>query len=98
MSYWVHSNPSESLAFVSTYISQQEQVHFTGTWMLTAVWRDVPEYLGNTGIVNCIASYTTMKPLWYNYYFISTRQIPIKGSLSQMGRCHLHCSHTTVIR
>ena len=52
MSYWVHSGQSESLAFVSTYISQQQQVNFSGTWMLAAEWRDVPEYLGNTSIVN----------------------------------------------
>ena len=51
MSYWVDANQSESLAFVSTYISQHEQVNFNGTWMLTAEWRNVPEYLGNANIV-----------------------------------------------
>ena len=53
VSYWVYDNEteSESIDFVSTFISQQEQVEFSGTWMLTAEWRDVPEYLGNTAIV-----------------------------------------------
>jgi hypothetical protein len=51
VSYWVHSGQSDSLTFVSTYISQQEQVKFNGTWMLAAEWRNVPEYLGNISIV-----------------------------------------------
>ena len=53
MSYWVNNNSqSDALAFVSTYISQNEQVKFNGTWMLTAEWKNVPEYFGNTSIVS----------------------------------------------
>ena len=60
MSYWVHTNQSDSLTFVSTYISQQEQVKFSGEWMLAAEWRNVPEYLGNISIVRMkILTYTT---------------------------------------
>ena len=56
VSYWVHNNRTESLTFVSTYISQQQQVNFSGTWMLVAEWRNVSEYLGDTSIVR------TLKP------------------------------------
>ena len=53
VSYQVYNNSlSESLSWVSTYISQQQQVNFNGTWMLVAEWRDVPEYLGDATIVS----------------------------------------------
>lgn len=52
VSYWVYTGQSDSLTFVSTYISQQEQVKFNGTWMLAAEWSSVPEYLGNLSIVS----------------------------------------------
>ena len=57
VSYLVYDkSQSESLSWVSTYISQQQQISFTGTWMLVAEWRDVPEYLGDTSIVSDEAS------------------------------------------
>jgi len=43
---------SEPLSWVSTYVSQQEQVSFSGTWMLIAEWNNVPQYLGETTIVS----------------------------------------------
>ncbi len=53
VSYQVYDNcQSESLSWVSTYISQQQQLNFSGTWMLVAEWRDVPEYLRDTNIVS----------------------------------------------
>ena len=53
VSYQVYDNSqSETLSWVSTYISQQQQIKFTGTWMLIGEWRDVPEYLGETSIVS----------------------------------------------
>ena len=53
VSYQVHdNNQSESLSWVSTYISQQQQINFSGTWMLVAEWKDVPEYNGATSIVS----------------------------------------------
>ena len=51
VSYWMYINQSDSLTYVSTYISQQEQVKFNGTWMLAVEWNNVPEYLGNISIV-----------------------------------------------
>ncbi len=45
VSYQVYNNSqSESLFWVSTYISQQEHINFSGTWMLIAEWKNVPEY------------------------------------------------------
>lgn len=53
VSYEVNDDSqSESLSWVSTYISQQQQINFTGTWMLLAKWKDVPKYLGDTSDVS----------------------------------------------
>ena len=52
VSYHIHTSQTESLTWVSTYISQQEQIDFTGTWMLIAEWKNVPEYLGDRSIVS----------------------------------------------
>lgn len=53
VSYQVYENSqSESLSWVSTYISQQQQINFIGTWMLIAEWKDVPKHQGELTIVS----------------------------------------------
>jgi len=52
VSYEVHSFQSDAMAWVSTFISQQQQVDFTGSWMLIAEWKNVPQYLGPSTKVN----------------------------------------------
>ena len=49
--YQVHDIMTESLNWVSSFISQRQQVRFNGNWMLVAEWRNVPKYLGDTSIV-----------------------------------------------
>ena len=76
VSYQVFDNSqSESLSWVSTFISQQQQINFTGNWMLVAEWKDVPEYLGESSIVS-------IKCLWglsNHLLFIVLRPTPFKG-------------------
>ena len=53
VSYQIYgSNQSEALSYISTYISQQEQIRFTGKWMLLAEWKKVPKFHGNAEIVS----------------------------------------------
>lgn len=53
VSYQVHEdNQSESLSWISTYISQQQQINFNGNWMLIAEWTNVPEYLREKSFVS----------------------------------------------
>ena len=61
VSYQVYEDSEmESLSWVSTYISQQQQADFRATWMLVAEWRNVPEYLGeeDSVISSCMGSGT----------------------------------------
>ena len=51
VSYQVHDSTTESLNWVSSYISQHQQIRFTGNWMLVAEWSNVPKYRGNRSIV-----------------------------------------------
>lgn len=52
VSYQVHTDNTETVQWVNTYISQTQQVNFNGTWMLLAEWKDVPQYLSSTIIVS----------------------------------------------
>jgi len=53
VSYQTYNNSqSEALTYVSTYIKQQHQVNFSGTWMLIAEWKNVPQYLGDNNRVS----------------------------------------------
>ena len=49
VSYEVHSSgaSSEVLDSVSTFISQQKLVQFSGSWMLLAEWNGVPQFGGS---------------------------------------------------
>ena len=52
VSYQVHDSATESLTWVSSFITQNHQIRFNGNWMLVAEWRNVPQYHGDAGIVN----------------------------------------------
>ena len=53
VSYQIYNeSQSEALTFISTYINQQQQVQFTGTWMLVAEWKNVPEYFGEASMAS----------------------------------------------
>ena len=56
ISYEVHSSGSP-ISRVSTFISQQQQVQFSGSWMLLAEWNNVPQFNGSTDDV-CTKLYT----------------------------------------
>ena len=46
VSYELHENETDAMGWVNTFISQQQQINFTGSWMLVAEWRNVPAYQG----------------------------------------------------
>ena len=48
ISYEVHSSnvSSDYISLVSTFISQQKQIQFIGSWMLLAEWTNVSEFNG----------------------------------------------------
>ena len=56
MSYEVHTSdsgtPTALLTRVSTFIRQQLQSDFRGTWMLVAEWADAPFFGGNSATVS----------------------------------------------
>ena len=55
ISYEVHyseTSNSNYIDLVSTFISQQEQVEFRGSWMLLAEWNRVPQFRGPLTVVS----------------------------------------------
>lgn len=44
------TDDADLLSIVSTFVSQQQGVHFTGTWMLVAEWIGVAQYGSQTGV------------------------------------------------
>ena len=54
ISYEVHSSEISMtyINLVSTFISQQQQVQFRGSWMLLAKWSGVPQSMGSLAIVS----------------------------------------------
>jgi len=44
ISYEVHTNYTALVSYVSTYISQQMDTNFTGSWMLVADWNEAPKH------------------------------------------------------
>jgi len=54
VSYEVHSSAASSsyTNLVSSFISQQQQVQFNGTWMLLAEWHSVPQFGGSLTVVS----------------------------------------------
>ena len=63
ISYEVHTryHPPDLINLVSSFITQQQQVQFNGTWMLVARWNDVPQFGGSLTDVSMHA-----KGLLYN--------------------------------
>ena len=53
VSYEVHNMTTSPglLSKVNKYIQQSEQVRFSGTWMLVAEWKDVPQSGQTNGMV-----------------------------------------------
>ena len=49
ISYEVHSS-TDYVIQVSTFISQQQQVQFNGSWMLLAEWNNVPQFNGSNKV------------------------------------------------
>ena len=100
VSYQVHDGTTESLNWVSSFISQRQQIRFNGNWMLVAEWRNVPKYLGDASIVIIIFDtiiMTCIHPSNNNYYDYF-RPILIKQLLSLMDGHLLPCSPTTVCK
>ena len=54
ISYQVYSTGSPQLDDVNTIISDEENIHFSGHWMLVAEWDSVPEYRGSPHQVSAI--------------------------------------------
>lgn len=54
VSYEVHNVTSgpRQLSRVSSFIRQQKQNAFSGTWMLVVEWKDVPQSGGPSGMVS----------------------------------------------
>ena len=54
MSFEVHTSdsgtPTALLTHVSTFIRQQLQNDFRGTWMLVAEWADAPHYINSVTV------------------------------------------------
>ena len=54
ISYEVHTieNLASQIALVSSFISQQQQVQFSGNWMLVAKWNNIPQFGGPLTVVS----------------------------------------------
>ena len=54
VSYEVHHSETSStyIGQVSSFISQQQQVQFNGTWMILAEWQSVPQFGGSLTAVS----------------------------------------------
>lgn len=54
ISYEVHSFvvSLNYINLVSSFISQQQQVKFNGSWMLLAEWNSVPQFSGSVSVVS----------------------------------------------
>jgi hypothetical protein len=55
--YSVHNNSDVALNWVSTFISQQQEIMFLGSWMLVAQWKDVPQHLGASGATDLMNTF-----------------------------------------
>lgn len=95
MSYQVHESATESLNWVSSFISQRQQIRFNGSWMLVAEWRNVPQYNGDTSIV-IISIIMSVDNKVKSSTVSIIRPTLIKQSLLLMNNHHLHCLPTTV--
>ena len=52
ISYQVYSTGSPPLDTVNTIISDEENITFTGHWMIVAEWDEVPPYPYSTSLVS----------------------------------------------
>ena len=60
ITYEVHTteNSPRYITLVSSFISQQQQVRFRGSWMLVASWNSVPQFGGSLTDVSCHSIFT----------------------------------------
>ena len=56
ITYEVHSTEvsQSQIALVSSFISQQQQVQFNGSWMIVAKWNGVPQFERSLSIVSIL--------------------------------------------
>ena len=54
ISYEVHTSETspEILSLISAFVKQQQQINFSGNWMLVAEWNNVPQYGGSSSDVS----------------------------------------------
>ena len=59
ITYEVHTegNSQNQISSVSSFISQQQQVRFSGNWMLVAQWNSVPQFRGSLANVSPLTVY-----------------------------------------
>ena len=59
ITYEVHTeeNSQNQISLVSSFISQQQQVRFSGNWMLVAQWNSVPQFRGSLAYVSSLITY-----------------------------------------
>ena len=81
VSYEVHTTGSPLLRNVSDYISSNQHVRFTGTWMMVAYWWDVPELFLN----NTVRQSTCMKLHIHKVGFVINRHIVCLSSSLQLS-------------
>ena len=56
ITYEVHTTEvsQSQIALVSSFISQQQQVQFNGSWMIVAKWNGVPQFERSLSIVSIL--------------------------------------------
>ena len=63
ISYEIHTSSTAAMSLVSTFISQRQQIDFTGTWMLIAYWNNVPRFGRSTSNVSHLKSFMCIHSL-----------------------------------
>ena len=60
ISYEVHTAGQSTVIFsdINTIVREQMETDFSGTWLLVAEWRNVPEFGRLQTIVSCLLLYT----------------------------------------
>ena len=52
VSYEIHPYRTEAVIWTSKFITEQRQTDFSGSWMLVAEWKNVPEFGSTTTSVS----------------------------------------------
>ena len=69
VSYGVHVQGSSSLQLVSDFISRDQEIEFSGLWMLVAFWQDLPEVFFEEQVISVYVLYFSINNMFSCMYF-----------------------------